>query len=373
MRLVLGVALGVGEMAEADAMKEQIKTLLTAPKNGVKLPGRLSTVMQEYFVSVSKVGDIDELDLDDPDEMEAAGKDGWQEAFGEDLPQMLAIRVRKWAGAATTESSGKTLAGPVVGEVTDKDRRSMAYKEVDEMDLTSFEREKAVRDMAEQGLSGKRVIGLSLSLCLGKVCKPSLCTSLKYGEDPALSDPAKQARKAGKRMLATIIKNKNFAEAGAFFSELMRAYSADHMVEEASLIASWWAETASCFSAEKELMFEYLEEYFDKYAGRGLPVSIDTVLVTRLRNSVGSGAVSKEEFKALKNRLAELESLGAKQKGELNTLKQQVGNNKGGGGKPTKEELEERRKNVTCHHCGKKGHYKSECPDLADGKEDKEG
>ena len=116
------------------------------------------------------------------------------------------------------------------------------------------------------------------------------------------------------------------------------------------------------------MLFEYLEEYFDKYAGRGLPVQIDMVLVTRLRNSAGSGAVSKEDLKAVKNRLADLEAVGAKQKKELEELKKQMGNRRPGGEKPTKEELDERRKNVTCHHCGKKGHYKSECPDLAEAK-----
>ena len=352
-------------------LKDTMATHLNAIKNGVKLPAKLSTVILDYFINVSKIDTIEEVDMDDPDEMEAAGQEGWMGAFSEDLPKMLAIRVRKWAGAVSTSDSGKTLAGPIVGDVTNDDRRLMAHKEVGEMDLTSFEREKAIRDMADQGLSGKRMIGLSLSLCLGKVCKPSLCSSLKYGEDPALSDPAKQARKAGKRMLATVIKDKNFAQTGAFFSELMRAYSSDHMVEEASLIASWWAETASCFSAEKELLFEYLEEYFDKYAGRGLPVMIDTVLVTRLRNSAGAGAVTKEEVKALKNRLNDLEALGSKQKAEINTLKQQIGNGKLGGPKPTKEEQEERRKNVTCHNCGEKGHYKSECPLLAEKKDGK--
>ena len=38
--------------------------------------------------------------------------------------------------------------------------------------------------------------------------------------------------------------------------------------------------------------------------------------------------------------------------------------------KPSKEEQDERRKNVTCHHCGKKGHYKSECPDLEKDEEE---
>ena len=92
-------------------------------------------------------------------------------------------------------------------------------------------------------------------------------------------------------------------------------------------------------------------------------MQIDTVLVTRLRNSAGSSGVSKEDLKAVKNRLADLETQGNKHKGEIAEMKKKIGDIK----KPSKEEQDERRKNVTCHHCGKKGHYKSECPELADG------
>ena len=115
-------------------------------------------------------------------------------------------------------------------------------------------------------------------------------------------------------------------------------------------------------------MFEYLEEYFDKYAGRGLPVQIDTVLVTRLRNSASSSGVSKEDIKSIKNRLTDLEALRSKNKNELAEMRKKMGSMKPAGEKPSKEELDERRKNVTCHNCGKKGHYKSECPDLAESK-----
>ena len=103
--------------------------------------------------------------------------------------------------------------------------------------------------MAAQGLSCARIIALSLSLVLGKVSKLSTCMSLKYGEDPALSEPAKQARKAGKKTIATVIKSKDYSGAGAFFSALMQSYAADGMIEESSLVAAWWAETSGCFSS----------------------------------------------------------------------------------------------------------------------------
>ena len=68
----------------------------------------------------------------------------------------------------------------------------------------------------------------------------SVSADMKYGEDPALSDVAKQARKAGKKLLAAVIKEASYATTAAFFSNIMRDYAALGMVEESSLIAAWW-------------------------------------------------------------------------------------------------------------------------------------
>ena len=232
------------------------------------------------------------------------------------------------------------------------------------MDLSIFEREKAIKDMAAQGLSCARLVALSLSLVLGKVSKPSASAGLKYGEDPALSEPAKQARKASRKLLSTVIKGADFGELGAFFADLMRAYAADALMEESALIATWWAETSSCFASDKDLLFKYVEDYFDKYAGRGLPVMVDTLLVTRLRNSSAGSGFSKEEGKKLMTRCTESETQMTKMKAELNTLKQQLGNLKEEKKttKVTPEEQAARKAKVTCHNCGETGHYQSECP-----------
>ena len=350
----------------SDLLKDEVAKALSAPQNGIKLPAAVATVIAVFFINVAKINDIDEMDTEDNDEMLAAAAAGWKEANSEELPEFHKIRISKWTGKAVSsvKASGD-LAPAEVGDFTEVDRESAARKEAATMDLTIFEREKAVKDMAAQGLSCARLVALSLSLVLGKVSKPSASAGLKYGEDPALSEQAKQSRKAGRKMLAGIIKEKNFATAGAYFSDLMSNYAADSMVEEASLLAAWWAETASCFMTDKDLLFEYLEEYFSKYAGRGLPVKIDTVLVTRLRNSSGGG-VSKEELKNVKTKMEGLESSMSKLKAENNAMKQIVESlkKKGPGSKPSAEEQEERRKKVKCHNCGKIGHYQSECPDL---------
>ena len=353
-------------------LKQEVVKALSAPQNGTKLLAAMVQVLTEYYLNVAKIGDVDEINTEDIDELLALAKEAWSEAHGEELPQMHVVRISKWAGAVYP--SGKVskgeLASPIVGDFTEEDKVSAARKETVDMDLSSFEKEKAIKDMAAQGLSCARLVALSLSLVLGKVSKPSVSAGLKYGEDPALSEQAKQSRKAGRKMLSGIIKERNFATTGAYFSDLMSNYAADGMVEEASLLAAWWAETASCFSAEKELLFEYLDEYFNKYAGRGLPIKIDTVLVTRLRNSTGGG-VSKEEFKTVKSKLEALESSMAKIKTENNTLKQTMETiKKKGTTKVTPEEQDERRKKVKCHNCGKMGHYQSECPELKNKDED---
>ena len=347
-------------------LSEEVQGLLTSVRHGVELPNKVVQALGSYFVEELEVESVDEISKDDPDELEASAVCAYQAAFTKELPPPHAHRVRKWAGeqfnSKANASSGKkdTLASSVeVGAVVEEDRVKAAKVEVSGMDLSPIEQAKAIKDMAAQGLSCKRLVGLSASLTLGRVCKPSETSMLKYGEDPALSDLAKNVRKAKKKLLANLLSNKNFSETGAFFSHLMMCYSQDGMVEEASLIAAWWAETSGCFSSENEMLFEYLTEYFEKYAGRGLPVSIDTALIVRLRNAAAS-SISKEDFKKLKETVATLVTDLSKVKSELNTVNQKMATLSK---KPTKEELEEKRAAAKCHNCGKMGHYGYECPE----------
>ena len=358
----------MGDEGELDTALEELCEAFRATRHGTKLPNKLVTAMGQFFLETVKVESLEEVPMDEPDELEESARDSWLEGFHAPLPGVLAMKVRKWAGekiTSTQATKDTPLAGARgVGEIVGVDRRRAADKEAEELNLTPHEREKAVQDMAAQGLSAARIVAFSLSLVLGKVCKMSVSASLKYGEDPALSEPAKQARKASRKLLASVIKEKDYGELGAFFSDLMRAYAADALVEESALIATWWAETTSCFFSDKDLLFKYVEDYFDKYAGRGLPVMVDTLLITRLRNSSAGSGFSKEEGKKLMTRCTESETQMTKMKAELNTLKQQLGNLKEEKKttKVTPEEQAARKAKVTCHNCGETGHYQSECP-----------
>ena len=360
--------LAVGE-AESE-LSGGLKELFESTQNSVKLGAALVAALVTYFIAVVKVKDVDEVPKDDPEEFEEAAAEAWQEEYGADLPRSLALRARKWAGQAATNAGIKleTLAQSTsVGAVAAEDRNTAARQMASGLDLSPFEREKVVKDMADQGLSCERIVALSLSLILGKVSKLSLTATMKYGEDPALSDPVKQARKAGKKILSVIVKDKVFVNAASFFSDLARNYASDGMSVESSLVATWWAETSGCFSIDaNEQLFAYLESYFEKYAGRGLPVMIDTVLVTRIRNAAGSSSgVNKKDLEAAQKRITELEEKHKKQNVKIAELESKISKIK----KPSAEEQAERRKNVICNICKKKGHYASECPE----KEDKDG
>ena len=348
------------EPASDIAEPAEFVAYLGKPRNGVKLPAQLAACMAHHFVTGMKLVSTDEIEVDEPDEMEEVATEAWSGKFGEDLPKAFATRVRKFAGETSTSAGKKeSLASPLgVGEIGEEERRSAAKKEALGLGyLTPFEKEKAMSDMAAQGLSSERITSLSLSLVVGKVSKLSESVDMKYGEDPALSETAKQARKAGKKLLSGLIKEANYANTAAFFTDIMRGYAALGMVEESSLVASWWAETSGCFK-DNDALFKYLDAYFEKYAGRGLPVTIDTVLVTRLRQAGGEGVVAlKEDIGKLKKRIDDLEKGNSSLKQSVEQLKTKVGKQK-----PTAEEQEERKKNVVCHNCGEKGHYQSECP-----------
>ena len=357
------------ERSERDELLKEFSALFLAPSNGVKLPKVLVGSLSIYFVDELKLVEVDEVARNNPNEMEEAASEAWTARYSEALPKPHVLRIRTWAGESSSKGSGKaeTLVGLTtsVGDIAEDDRRVAAKEEAKDLDLSPFEREKAVKDMAMQGLTCERIVALSQSLILGKVVKPSHTVGMKYGEDPALSEKSKQMRKAGKRMLNDVIKGKNYAEAGSFFSDLMMSYSADGMITESSLVASWWAETSGCFSGEKEMIFEYLQSYFEKYAGRGLPERVDTVLVTRVRNqSASAGGASKEEVKQLKSKIADLEEKNSKMSSNMNSLKQAVENLTKK--KPTVDEQAERRAKVRGHFCKELGHYESECPKKQD-------
>ena len=164
----------MGDAADpATALVTEATSLFEMVRNSVKLAGSLVSSMVAYVVATLKLTSIDEVEKDEPDEMEELATEAWSEMFSATLPRVHALRVRKWAGEETISKSKKkdTLASLTsVGDVNAEDRRSAAKVEASSLSyLTSFEKETVVSDMAAQGLSCERIVSLALSMVMGKV------------------------------------------------------------------------------------------------------------------------------------------------------------------------------------------------------------
>ena len=369
------MAAGEGVTAE-ETLKGEVTDLFKTTRGGVKLTAALVLCLVGYFLGTLRIEGVDEVNKDDPSEMEEAASEGWLAQFGVDLPKPFAMRVRKWAGevplpsGSPSKGEGVIAGDQAIGNVKESDRRAAAKELADDMDLTPHEREKAEKDMAAQGLTCMRIVSLSQALILGRPVSMSECEGLKYGGDPKISKLSKDCRKAGQRVLSDIIKNKDTARTAAFFTDCARAYSWDGMTVESSLISTWWSETAGCFLLCPESLHTYIEDYFGKYAGRGLPVMLDNGILNRLRQTSQAGA-SKEEVKALKAKSTEAEEENRKLKNRVKTMEDRLAAFKPQGGgrlradgseKETPEEYKARRAKAECHNCGEIGHFKFECP-----------
>ena len=111
--LGLCVAWGMDPSSEAVDAGAFVAYLAKA-RNGTKLPAQLTTSMGQHMVLGMKLLSIDEIECDEPDEMEEIATEAWKDKFGEDLPKAFATRIRKWAGEVSTSSGKKeTLATPL--------------------------------------------------------------------------------------------------------------------------------------------------------------------------------------------------------------------------------------------------------------------
>ena len=122
-------------------------------------------------------------------------------------------------------------------------------------------------------------------------------------------------------------------------------------------------------------MFEYLDAYFKKYSGRGLPIDFDMSEAFRIKQpghksssqdvealrEVQKGVKSSDsEIRSLKQSLAEqrrmVSDLSAMVK-RLAKVEESDNTVKAIGGR--------KRFNGKCDNCGKWGHVKADCPELA--------
>ena len=343
-----------------------MKELFATERGGQKLTALVAELLADHYLESIQIDDVSGVVMDEV--LESAGE-AWEEAYGRALPKVRAREIESWAAAkrmgAETKPKSKTVAKPPSPVL-----HLAAGMGASEADLfgdkgpTDRERAQLDDDEKSQGLTGEQIVQLAIAIELGSI--PVLGDVLgvvRYGSDPRLCEQVRKAKKGGIATLQSILGNTGGSvvrELTSHFSNLIREYSQDGEVLQASNLNSWWSETQQV-AASPKMLVEYIKEYFRKYSGRGLPVTVDVLIATRCASSLGGdGGVSKEELKEIRDiaKSAKAETAAVKNelnqvKAELNRLKNNGASPPGGGGKDA---------NIKCNSCGKTGHRWANCP-----------
>jgi len=346
-------------MAEGEFNADTVLgAILGKEANGVSLHTVLVTHTKTHLLTfVSDEGEI-QLMADMP-----ASPPEWMETFAEawakvadrlgPMPAVVSKRATTWAGmdadvkeppkpaAATAWSSGapgvksysavKTVAGK--SSMTDDKVAEM----MDGLIVSDHDVPKAIEDILAQRISGVRCVALSLALMSGHVHPAGESSELRFGSDLRLCPLIRQQRKAGVQSLDDIVKAKNKRELSVHYSRLAKEYNERGMIEEATLVSQFWAESTSTFEGDDAGLFTYVSEWNRSYAGRGIPKILDTDLILRHRKADGGGA-SSSELKKVEDAVKSAEKLLNKSEERNNALMKRLqkleakADNPGGGG-----------------------------------------
>lgn len=352
-------------------MLSKVKEFLEAERNGVTLGGALVTVLAGYLVDVVEIQDVKEVPYKS---LQKTAEEAWKEAKdGSALPSLHADRLAAWVATPSVHSEVGAVTSRLVGggdgTVTEDEERLFG-----DAGPTAREKIMLAGDKVRMGLTGARILLLSMAIELGRVPAAGQMGASIYGSDPRLSEMVKAARKAGMQTLSKVLEGGDIAKLGLFFMALVRDYSEQGMIEEAQLITGWWTETQSVCGGSWPVLSKYVRMYLDKYVGRGLPEPVDLVLLNRLGGSGGGGEMATAAADALKMakdakaRADKAVEEASTLKGQMTTLRNELNRlksgNPNGGGNPAGGSVFK----GTCHVCGEKGHRAKDCPLRAEKK-----
>ena len=159
--------------------------------------------------------------------------------------------------------------------------------------------DKLKEDKLAHGFSGTRILVLSAALELGRMPAVGEVLGLfYYGSDPRITDLVKRQRKAGISTLSMILAAKSSGvrlELNSHYMNLVREFTDYGLIEEATRITQFWAETQA-ISADDMVLVLYLLEFIKKYPGRGIPVTIDMLIAQRVAGQRSAVGVSPEQL-----------------------------------------------------------------------------
>ena len=182
---------GVMSDAEEEHDIQQIASVLGAPMNGSKLPAKFARLVSEHMVHTLMMG-VDDVDAKD---LLSYAADAWADHTGGGaLPgsyrnvigAMLGVAKKKGGSTPLHASSSPSLVGD---EDEDAEDDSKLFGEAG---ATRSELAMLEQDKTTQGISGVRLVCLSVAIELGRVPSAAEVVGVVYYKsDPRLSELAK--------------------------------------------------------------------------------------------------------------------------------------------------------------------------------------
>ena len=365
---------GDGAGVEEGVTSLVVRAVLGEKKNGVFLHRQLQAVALPYLVELTEGETQEEVESELPNNPKSwveAFEDAWKHAASNTLPKLLASRAEIWSGmvgspptppsapgqASSTATYGAGAGGMGSSGITGKHIDDSQMQEMlGGLEVSDHDFNKAIQDIQAQRISGARIMALSLALVSGEVHPAGDSVALRYGSDLRLCEIIRKQRKAGVSSLDDVLKTKNRREIALHFTRLAKNYNDRKLIEEATLVSQFWAETTSAFEGDDANLVVYLMEWARKYSGRGIPKVLDTDLILRFRKQGGGStsddvkkiedAVKKAEKELSKSEERNAAMMKRMQRLEEAVKRSQDGGTAGGG----------------CWHCGAFDHQARDCP-----------
>ena len=359
---------------EISELEEELRGVLGVTHGNTTLSTAVRRFLASYFVNVVEVDDVDEVT---PEALMKALPAAWLRGKGGECPQFHLDKISRWAAAASKPGARghvtaedhefvvpaggfEAVGGGLEGEA-DNDQLFGGEPTDRHLKLISADR-------IEQGLSGVRIITLSIALELGYPPPPGDVIDVHYLSDPRLTRMVKAARKAGISTLSRVLESNDVRKIRLHFANLVREYSERGMIQESQRLTQFWAETSGICGDNAKVVTEYVREYLRTYMGRGIPVLLDAGIALRVGASGGTttSGVSEAEFKDAMKQMKEMKVAMGNLKNDLKVARAEVARSKkngkeGGPGAAAGAfvKFEDR----VCYKCGKKGHVAANCPE----------
>ena len=338
-----GVAAGaeteVARIFEILEAKRGGKSLVTAfgdEQLAVVAEAMVGDATSAAHLQENMLGDASIVDVLSPYFARAVGRDT--------LPPHLQATLRAWwlgaAQAGGTLQVARSASAPPV-------RVASAPAAAEESALTEVQ----VAELTKQNLSSAGALALSVSLLTGYVVTDkdlasggSVFEGAIYGRNPSTVKCVRQA-KDDPGSLHHALKSGERSVVVQHLRNLGKDYRERDMLAEASLILEFSSGLGDI--TEDKQFFTYIERFFRKYPGRGLPeLPLDRILRDDVyREHERSVESFKKELAELAKRVTKAEAAAA----EAQRAAEEAKRSGKSGAK-------------TCFWCGEEGHVKPDCP-----------